>query len=82
MDFLQRLTSAVNIMMEYSEARQIIIEFLAFENANSQWKRIIRPLKARSSPLDEWISGTINTESHDHDDAWIGEVISKGLKKN
>ena len=24
---------------------------------------------------------TINIESYDHDDAWIGEVISRGLNK-
>ena len=53
--FLQRLTSAVNRMIPNSEARQIIIESLAFENANSLCKRIIRPLKARSAPLEEWI---------------------------
>ena len=54
-DFLHRLTSAINTAIPNSEARQIIIESLAFEYANSQCKRIIRPLKARSGPLEEWI---------------------------
>ena len=40
-DFLQRLTSAVNRMIPNSKARQIIIESLDFEIANSQCKRII-----------------------------------------
>ena len=35
MDFLQRLTSEVSRMIPNSEARQIIIESPAFENANS-----------------------------------------------
>ena len=35
MDFLQRLTSALNRMIPNLETRQIIIESLAFENANS-----------------------------------------------
>ena len=67
MDFLQRLTSAVNRMIPNSEARQIIIESLTFENANFLCKRIIGPLKARSTPLDEWIQDTTNIKSHNHD---------------
>ena len=55
MDFLQRLTSAVNRMIPNSEARQIIIESLAFENASSLCKRIIRLLKVKLSSLEEWI---------------------------
>ena len=55
MDFLQRLTSVINKMTPNSEARQIIIESLAFENANVQCKWAIRPLKVRSAPLEEWI---------------------------
>ena len=42
---------------------------------------IIRPLKARSTPSVKWILYTINIESHDNDDAWTGEVISRGLRK-
>ena len=39
-------------------------------------------LKARSAPLEEWIRDTFNTESHDHDEAWIGQVISRDMQKN
>ncbi|KAL6040241.1 hypothetical protein STEG23_020317 [Scotinomys teguina] len=77
MDFLQRLTSAVNRMIPDIEARKIVAESLAFENANEACKRIIRPLKARSAPLEDWIRNTVNVESHEHDDTWIGEIISK-----
>ncbi|KAL6067262.1 hypothetical protein STEG23_006100 [Scotinomys teguina] len=76
-DFLQRLTSAVNRMIPDIEARKIVAESLAFENANEACKRIIRPLKARSAPLEDWIRNTVNVESHEHDDTWIGEIISK-----
>ena len=55
MDFLQRLTLAVNRMIPNSEARQIIIESVAFENVNEQYKRVIRPRKARSASLEECI---------------------------
>ena len=55
MDFLQRLTSAINRIIPNSEAIKIIIESLAFEKDNPLSKRIIRPLKVRSVPLEEWI---------------------------
>ena len=43
-DFLQRLASIVNRMISNSEARQIITKTVAFENSNSQCKKIIRTL--------------------------------------
>ena len=58
-------------MIPDSEARQIIIESLTFENASSQCKKIAMQLKAKSAPFEEWIRETNNIESHDHDDAWI-----------
>ena len=79
-DFLQRLT--VKRMIPNSEARQTIIDSLALENANSQCKRLIRPSKVRSTLLEKWIQDTINIESHNCEDSWIGEVISRVLKKN
>ena len=57
-------------MTPNSEVRRIIIEPLAFENANSLCERIIRLLKARSAPLEEWVQDNINIVSHDPDDAW------------
>lgn len=79
-DFLQRLASAVKRMVSDSEASKAIIESLAFENANAACKRIIRPLRARSAPMEDWIRETINVEADEHDDTWVGEVISKGLR--
>ena len=77
-DFLQRLTSAVNRTVPDSEARRIIIESLAFENANAQCKRILRPLKARSAPIEDWIRETINVNLYDNDDNLVGELLSRG----
>ena len=30
-------------------------------------------IKGKVSALEEWISDTINIESHEHVDAWIGD---------
>ena len=54
MNFLQRLTSAVNRMIPISEARQIM-EFLTFEIASFLGKSIIRPLK---EGLHLWRNGS------------------------
>ena len=32
--------------------------------------------------MEEWIQDKINIELIEHDDTWIGEVISRGLKKS
>lgn len=46
-DFLQRLASAVNRIAPDSEVRQILIESLAFENANSECERVVRQDEAQ-----------------------------------
>ena len=58
-DFLQRLTKAVKIVTQV-EARQVLTESLAFENANLECKKILGPLRVRSSLMDEWILYTMN----------------------
>lgn len=52
-------------------ARVIIILSLASENANSQCKRIIRHLKARSVLIEKWIQNTVSIDSFNHDNAWL-----------
>ena len=51
-DFLQRLTKAVQIGVTDPVARHELIEYLAYENANLECKRILGPLKIRSAPMD------------------------------
>ncbi|KAL6087973.1 hypothetical protein STEG23_022833, partial [Scotinomys teguina] len=53
-DFLERLTSAINRMVPNSKARQTIIESLAFENANSQCKK---PCNEAALLLTSYTSG-------------------------
>ena len=46
------------------EARRVLIESLAFENANLECKTL-GPLKIRSAPIDEWLLHTMNFETYD-----------------
>ena len=82
-DFLQRLTKAVQLGVTDPEARHVLIESLAFENANLECKKILGPLKVRSAPIDEWILHTMNVETFDYStEAWVGEVISNGMRRH
>ena len=82
-DFLQRLTTAVQIKVTNSEARHALIESLAFENANIECKKTLGPLKARSKPIYEWILHTMNVEIFDYiTECWIGEAISNGMRRH
>ena len=55
MDFLPRLTSAINRTILNSVVTQTRIQSLGFENANAQCKGIIRTLKVRPAALEKWI---------------------------
>ena len=82
-DFLQRLTKAVQIGIPDPEARNIVIESLAYENANVECKRILGPLKLRSAPLDEWVLHTMNVDTFDYgNETWVQEAISKGKRRH
>ena len=48
---LQRLTKVVQVGVTDTEARCVLIESLAFENANIECKKILGPLKIRSASM-------------------------------
>lgn len=45
------------------DTRQVLIEILAFENANTDCKKAIGPLKAQAAPMGEWIRDMTDTGS-------------------
>lgn len=51
-------------MVSDPEVRQLLIKSLAFENSNLECKMVIRPLKARTAPVDEWIRNAADNEYH------------------
>ena len=80
-DFL--LIKTLQVIVRDPEARCVLIEFLAFENATLEYKRIHGLLKFRSAPIDEWILHTMNTETLDYNTvSWVGEAISKVMRKH
>ena len=80
---MQRLTRTVQIGVTDSEARHILIESLAYENANIESKWILGSLKIRSEPMNEWVLHTMNVETLDYGtEVWVGEAISNGKKRH
>lgn len=76
-DFFQRSISSVNKVVSYLEVRQILIKSLALENAKSECKGVIRSVKARSSPIDEWIRSMTDIRFHGYDATLIGDISRK-----
>jgi hypothetical protein len=63
-----------------SAARKAIIEPLAFENANAKCKEVIRPLRARSASIEEWIRYTADVGSRLPDMTVIGEAATRHIE--
>jgi hypothetical protein len=62
------------------ETSQALIEILAFENANTKFKRAIRLLKACEAPVNEWIRETTGLGSQEHNANIIGQVTAKNIR--
>lgn len=45
-----------------------------------QIQRVIRPLKARSAPMDEWIREITDLVSQEHHANIIKQAVAKGLQ--
>ena len=77
------MIKAVKVGVMDPEAICVLIEYLAFENANLECKKILGPLKVRSAPIDKWILHIKNVETLDcSTEAWIGERISIGVRRH
>ena len=79
-DFLQRLTSAVERSISDSAARKAIIESVAFENMNAECKEAVRPWRARSVSIDEWIRYSADVGSHSPDMTVVGKAATRHLE--
>lgn len=78
---MQRLTSARNRIVSDSVVRRVLIDTLALKMLIQNGKKI-RPLKARSTLVEEWIRHMVDIGSHVYDANLIEEVISKKLRTN
>lgn len=54
-DFLARLQSAMQGAVTQTDVRDLLLQTVAFENANSECQKALRPLRAQRAPLNEYI---------------------------
>ena len=64
-DSLHGLTSAIYRAISNPGVKQGLIEILAFKNVNLAYRKVLRPLKAQSAPMDEWIRITTDINPND-----------------
>ena len=84
-DFLQILTSTVQIGVTDPESRHIIIESLAYENnTNLECKKDPWAFKDQISSMDKWVLHIMNVKTLDYDtEAWQEKqfpVVSEDIK--
>lgn len=46
--------------------RCVLMEAFALENANTDCKKVLSPLKAQSAPMNKWIRITANIDPNDY----------------
>ena len=63
-----------------SAARKAITVSIVSEDANAECKEVIRPLRARSASIDEWIRYTVDARPLSLDMTLIGEAATRGLE--
>ena len=63
-----------------SAARKAITVSIVSEDANAECKEVIRPLRARSASIDEWIRYTADVGSHSPDMTVVGKAATRHLE--
>ena len=59
-----------------SAARKAITVSIVSEDANAECKEVIRPLRARSASIDEWVRYWVDVRHRSHDMTLIGEAAT------
>lgn len=77
--FKQILVSAVKKALSDSDVRQVLIETLIEENANTECKEGLTPSKAWKAHVDEWIRDTTRIGSNLYHVHSIDKSIPRSL---
>lgn len=75
----QILVSAVKKALSDPDVRQVLIETLVEENANTECKEGITPSKTWKAHMDEWIKDTTNIGSNLYHVHSIDKTIARSL---
>ena len=80
-DFIARLCQNLNKTVAQPGLRNLLMQVLAYENANSECKKVIQPLKAQGAPLEEYLKVCQDIVSEPYKMQLPAQVLSKANKK-
>lgn len=80
-DFIARLCQNLNKTVAQPGLRDLLMQVLAYENANSECKKVIQPLKAQGAPLEEYLKVCQDIGSEPYKMQLLAQVLSKANKK-
>ena len=69
-DFIARLHQNLNKTVSQPGLRDMLIQVLAYDNANSECKKAIQPLKGHGAPLEEYLKSLLVYLWQIHFDIW------------
>ncbi|XP_067583138.1 endogenous retrovirus group K member 9 Gag polyprotein-like isoform X2 [Pseudorca crassidens] len=80
-DFLSRLHAAIQRAVAQTDVQDLLLQSLAFENANPECQKALRPLRAVNAPLEEYIKACHDIGSPTYANL-LAAAITGGLKDN
>ena len=79
-DFLARLHQNLNKTVSQPGLRNLLMQVLAYDNANSECKKAIQPLKAQGAPLEEYLKVCQDIGSEAYKMQLLAQALSKANK--
>ena len=79
-DFLARLRVAVKRAIERDEISKILLQTLAFKNANPECKRILRPLKRQGTSIAKYIRACSGVGGAEHQANVFATALAKAMR--
>ena len=79
-DFLARLRVAMEQAVKRDEISGILLQTLAFENANPECKRILGPLKGQGASIAEYIRACLGVGGTEHQANVFATALAKAIK--
>jgi hypothetical protein len=79
--FLSRLRTAITKAISQPDVQDLLLQTLAFENANADCQKPLHPLRAQGAPLDEYIKACMDVGSESFKANLLAAALNTGIKK-
>ena len=80
-DFIARLRQNLHKTVSQPGWRDLLMQVLAYDNANSECKNVIQPLKAQGDPVEEYLKVCQDIGSEPYKMQLLAQALSKANKK-